>query len=111
MKISLKKFTLSRLLPAALAITSVTLLAKPGIHPHKHGTDILHLSIRKAMSNEGVLADAAGKVRLAQNVQGNANHHELDIIVTGLETNVTYQLLAQINDDTNLTEVASFDTD
>jgi len=110
MKISLKNSTLNRLLPAALAITiAAAVVAKPG--PHRHGTDILHLSIRKAMSNEGVLADAAGQISLKDNVQGNANHQELDIIVKGLETNSTYQLLALVNDDTNLTQVSSFDTD
>ena len=86
-------------------------MAKPGNHSHKHGTDILHLSIRANLSNQGVISNATGFVSLTENQQGNSHHQELDLFVKHLDTSSTYQLLAQVNDDTNLTSVGTFDTD
>src|SRR5690242_19222010 len=58
MKISPKTRTLNGLILVTLAIAAGGLVAKPGNHGHMHGTDILHLSIRENMSNEGVVSNA-----------------------------------------------------
>jgi hypothetical protein len=96
---------------ATALVSAATLIAKPGKGPHKHGTDILHLSLQATFANEGVESNATGRVSLMHNEQGNANHQELDITLKGLEADSTYDLLGLLNDDTNLTEIASFDTD
>jgi len=111
MKISSKSNVLRRLIVVTLAVTAGVLVAKPGNKPHKHGTDILHLSIRESLSNEGVVSNANGFVNLTENQQGNAHHQELDLLVKHLDANTTYQLVALVNDDTDGTAVGSFDTD
>ena len=90
-----------------LAFTS--LASKPPKPPMPSGgTDILHLSVRKAMANEGAPTNATGRVDLNQNQQGKANNQRLDIAAAKLETNTTYQLWAVLGDDTNFTYAASF---
>jgi hypothetical protein len=103
------KFSL--LLTGSLVVAAVALAADPLATQHKHGTDILHYFVRKAMSNTGVESAAAAKINARQNEQGNANNQNLDIFVTGLDTSTTYGLLALLNNDTNLTKVAEFTTD
>ncbi len=95
---------------AAAALAVSTLLAVPPV-VHKHGTDILHFFVRATMTNQGVEPGAGGSVNAKQNQQGKANNQRLDIVVKGLTTNTTYQLLALLNDDTNLTQVTDFTTD
>jgi hypothetical protein len=94
-----------------LALAAVTLAAKPPNVPHKHGTDILHFFVRKAMNNEGVVRGASGAVNARQNQQGHANNQTLDIAVKDLGSSTDYQLLALIDNDTNYTKVANFSTD
>jgi hypothetical protein len=77
----------------------------------KHGTDILHFFVRKAMTNEGVESNAVGRVDVKQNQQGNANNQKLNIFVQGLSSNTVYQLMALLDQDTNYTQVAEFNTD
>jgi hypothetical protein len=76
-----------------------------------HGTDILHLFVREGMTNTGVVTDASGLVRARQNEQGHANNQTLEIVAKGLDTNASYQLLAVVGDDTNLTLVTNFNSD
>src|SRR5258707_475188 len=86
-------------------------LATAGQVPASHGTDILHFSTLTAMTAQGGVSNATGSVDIRQNEQGNANHQDLVIKIKGLETNTTYQLLALVNEDTNLTQVTGFTTD
>src|SRR5215212_1812101 len=105
-----KKFLRAVGLPAAaLVAISTFVIASPG--SHGHGTDILHFSVRKSMSNEGVIPDASGRVEANQNKQGNANNQRLKIALQNLAANATYQLLAVVDDNTNYTQVAEFTSD
>lgn len=76
-----------------------------------HGTDILHFFVRKGLSNSGTVTNATGFVNARQNEQGRANNQTLDIVARGLDTNTTYQLMALVGDDTNLTWVTNVDSD
>src|SRR5689334_11226336 len=75
------------------------------------GTDILHLMVRKTMSNEGVDLNATGDVDAKLTQQGNSSNQKLDIRVGGLNTNDTYQLLAKVEDDTNFVQILNFSSD
>jgi hypothetical protein len=92
---------------AALGMAATTLLASSGLH----GTDILHLFSRKAMTNLGLEVKAMGSVDLRQNRQGSVDHQTLDIRVRGLGTNATYWLGALIDGGDSYTQVAEFTTD
>ena len=94
---------------ATVALFSFAVLAGEG--PKKHGKDILHLSIQKRMSNEGTLATASGKVDVHWDAEGNHDHQQVKLELKGLDTNGTYQLMALVDDDTNLTQVATFSPD
>jgi hypothetical protein len=97
---------------AALAITALT--AYSGPEPGKggnHGTDIIHLSVQVQMDNGGIVTNASGSARIDWHQQGNANHQALQVSLHGLDAEASYDLEAQLNDDTNLTSVVSFTTD
>jgi len=104
-----KKFLRVGLPAAALVAISTFVIATPG--SHRHGTDILHFSVRKSMINEGVIANASGRVEANQNTQGNANNQRLKITMQNLEAGGTYQLQALVDDGTNYTQVAEFSSD
>jgi hypothetical protein len=97
----MKRFTIILLIGAASG--GVTLLAS------QQGTDILHYSVTKSMSNDGVESNAIGSVKAHQNEQGHADNQQLNIAVSGLTASTTYELLA--NADTNLADGVSFTTD
>jgi len=86
------------------------LLTLPG-RAAANGTDILHFMVIEAMTNNGVEVDAGGVIAASQVKQGNANNQKLTIAVTGLATNAPYELVAAIDNDTNLTDITSFETD
>ena len=67
--------------------------------------------VRKDMSNPGVETNASGIIRARQNEQGKANNQTLEILAKGLDTNTSYQLMALVGDETNLTLVTNFNTD
>jgi hypothetical protein len=90
---------------AALTITSVV-----AVSGHRRGTDILHFAVRKSMTAENG-STASGHVDANQNKQGNANNQRLSILLKDLDTSGTYQLLARLDDDTNLTQVTEFQSD
>lgn len=82
----------------------------------RHGTDILHLSLRTAMinvaaTNGAVETNATGTVCASQDQQGNADVQKLKISVQDLETNAVYELLALVDDQTNLISVTNFTAD
>jgi len=91
-------------------LTAVLLLSAPTPAAAK-GTDIVHFTVIEAMTNNGVEPGAGGLVAASQKKQGNADNQTLDIVVTGLGTNTTYELMAVIDTDTNLTDIISFTTD
>lgn len=101
----------------ALAITALTADADDNHLDDKHGkdgfhgTDIIHLSIQTRMDNEGIVTNASGFARIDWNEQGNANHQDIQVNVRGLDADTDYQLAAQMDDDTNLTSVATLGTD
>src|SRR5215472_15932725 len=101
-KSSMKK-SIVVLLSAAGCITALAAAS--------HGTDILHFFVRKDMSNTGVETNASGTVRARQNEQGHANNQTLEVLAKGLETNTSYQLMALVGDETNLTLVTNFNSD
>src|ERR1051325_4355044 len=107
----MKRIVGSTVVAAAAAVAVFSLSAKPPAGPHGHGTDILHFSLRKTMNNEGAETNAAGTVNAKQNQQGKANNQKLDITLSSLGTNATYQLLALIDDDINLTAITNFTAD
>lgn len=100
---------------AALAISVLTAHSdsKPGKGGQggNHGTDIIHLSVQVQMDNGGIVTNASGSARIDWHQQGNANHQDLVVNVRGLDAQTSYDLEAQLNDDTNLTSVVSFTTD
>lgn len=75
------------------------------------GTDILHFTDMKAMTNNGVEPGADGLVVATQKKQGNANNQRLSIVVTGLTTNNPYELVVAFDSDTNLVDITPFTTD
>ena len=93
---------------ATLALT--TMLANPS-GDKRNGTDIFHLSLRATMSATGIEPSAGGKLIAAQNEQGKANNQKMDLTISGLGTNTTYELLAGINGNTNFTDVTPLTTD
>src|SRR5215469_2652707 len=97
----MKRLTIILLIGAASG--GITLLA------NQQGTDILHYSVTKSMSNDGVESNAVGSVKAHQNEQGHADNQQLNISVSGLTGGTTYELLA--NGDTNLADGVSFTTD
>jgi hypothetical protein len=77
----------------------------------RNGTDTLHVSLRKGMTNEGVEPGASGRVILNQNKQGSSNQQRLDIRLLGLSTNSTYYLFGALDDESELALVGNVDTD
>jgi len=106
MKMTMKSIKFTRVFTLILALAATASRAAD-----KDGTDILHFFTRTAMTNAGVITNASGSVDVRKNQQGNASHQDLAITVKGLDANTTYQLLALVNEDTNLTQVAGFTTD
>jgi len=80
-------------------------------HVNCHGTSILHFMEQTAMDGSDVESNAVGSITLKQNEQGHADNQQLTIKATSLQSNSTYELLASVRSDTNLTEVATFTTD
>jgi hypothetical protein len=89
---------------SALLLQSVA-LAKKG------GTSILHFMVRTTMVATNVEPSATGSIDAKLNQQGHADNQRLTIAVGHLDGNTTYQLWALLGDDTNLTEIADFETD
>ncbi len=76
-----------------------------------NGTDILHFSVIKTMTDNGIETNAGGVVVATQKEQGNANNQTLSIALTGLSENTPYELFAAIDNDTNVTDIMEFTTD
>lgn len=93
-----------------MALVAAMLFTIP-LHAFAGGTDILHFTATKAMTNAGVESNADGMVTASQKEQGKANNQKLTIVVTGLLTNTTYELVAAIDSDTNIMDITSFVTD
>jgi hypothetical protein len=96
-------------LAGSTTLAVAMLLASP-THAAANGTDILHFMVITAMTNTGVEPGADGAVVASQKKQGHADNQKLDIAVTGLGTNTTYELVAAIDTDTNLTDITPFVT-
>lgn len=101
----------TRLNLGILAIATVGLFLGQTTFGGKGGTSILHWMLRAAFVNTDVDTDAVGSVDAKLNQQGHADNQRLTINVGNLDSNATYTLSAFLGDDTNLTEVATFDTD
>jgi hypothetical protein len=87
----------------ALAVT-------PALCAPNHGSDVFHLDSRVVM-DAGVEPDAVGVVVASEKAQGKALKQELQIELTGLDTNGLYTLEALMGDDTNLVDIAVFAPD
>lgn len=96
---------------AVLALTVMHPQAANGGPKPKQPKDILHLHLKKEMTNTGVIAGASGQVDIHVDLDNkNKNKQDVHIKLTGLETNTTYQVAALLKDDTNLTQVTEFTT-
>jgi len=109
MKTSIHRHSFGLTVVAGLAIAACAMVT--AAEPKKHGTDILHLSIRERMVNGGVTADASGQAELKWDKQGHANHQEVHLHLKGLDSDTDYQLAASTNDGSNATPVLTFTTD
>jgi hypothetical protein len=94
------------------SIIGITALAFTGsiTAAYAGGTDVLHLTLQKTMTNEGLETNAAGTVILNQNAQGKANKQSLTAQATGLTPTNNYSLLAQLA-DLSIVDAADFTTD
>jgi hypothetical protein len=101
----------SKLISATVALALAVLLLQSVALAKKGGTSILHFMVRATMDATDADPDAAGSVNAKLNQQGHADNQRLTIAVNHLDSNTAYRLLALLGDDTNLTEVADFDTD
>jgi hypothetical protein len=90
---------------ATAAILPATAFAAPG------GTDITHFTVQTGMTNNGVEPDAKGMVSASQKTQGHADNETLTIALSGLSTNMTYELVAMYDSDTNAVDVGPFTPD
>jgi hypothetical protein len=87
---------------------ALSALADPG--PKNH--DLFNLSLQKNLHNEGALAGAKGQSEIHYDLHDNKDaHQDLHLHLKGLDAAGTYQLSAQVNGDTNLTQVVSFTPD
>lgn len=101
---------MTTVLAGSVALASAMFLATPaGAAPG--GTDILHFTVVKGMTNNGVEPGADGTVMASQKEQGHANNQRLQIMVSGLSTNTSYELVVAFDSDTNITDVGPFTTD
>jgi len=110
-KISAKPMNSIFLSAGALALAFTTLLTQATEKPHAPKKDILHLFMQERMANEGVIADAQGKVDIHENLQSKGKEQDIHINVSGLEANGAYLLTALIDGDTNSTSILEFSTD
>lgn len=94
-----------------LAIIGIGLFLGQTTFGGKGGTSILHWMLHATFVNTSADTDAVGSVDARLNQQGHADNQRLTISVGSLDSNATYTLSALLGDDTNLTEVATFDTD
>src|SRR3954468_8254235 len=97
------------LLTSVSALTFAICLAQP-LQSQAAGTDIFHYDATQSFTDTSDLP-AKGTVKLSANEQGKADNQKLDVTVTGLNTNAPYQLVAAVNDDSNLVSLADFVTD
>lgn len=88
----------------ATVVTCLTVSA----FAQNYGTDILHYQVRSVMTNDGVEPAAAGVVIATENKQGRANNEEVNIELTGLDTNTIYALMSLKDNSTNYENVAFF---
>jgi hypothetical protein len=91
---------------SAIALTFAALAAQA--NPHK---DILHLELKKKMTNEGVIANASGRVEIHENLESKGKKQDIHIELKELDANTSYQLLALSDGETNATSVLDFTTD
>lgn len=104
-------------LAGSVALAATLFLATPaGAAPG--GTDITHFTVITGMTNNltgstnnGAESNADGTVMATQKEQGHADNQKLSIKVTGLNTNTTYELVADFDSDTNMVDVGPFTTD
>src|ERR1043166_1526520 len=96
---------------AGFAFAAVMLVAEPSVMAKKGGTSILHFTTELTMAGTGIDTDAQGKITAEIKTQGNAEKQQLEINLTNLDPNTTYQLQALVGEDTNLIEVVDFETD
>ena len=101
-----KEFTIT-----VVALGLIMAAAQQPAVAKKGGTSILHFLVRTTLNSTGVDPDASGSVNAKQNAQGNADNQRLQLVVANLDASTTYKLLATSLDETNLLEVAEFDTD
>jgi len=93
----------------ALVVGIATLAVTPAFAA-KGGTDMLHYSIREALTDTGVEPGAAGTVSINESVQGNANSQKLDVNATGLTADTDYDIVVNVN-GTGSVNLGTFTTD
>jgi len=100
---------------ALISLLSFGLASLPtatGAEPHKGGTDILHLTLKTSITNDGATSAANGSVRLKFRQQGHSTVQGLELNVSSLDnTTLTYLLLASTVDDPVLRPAAVIQPD
>jgi hypothetical protein len=100
-----------KLITTIVTLVLAVLLVQSAAVAKKGGTSILHFMVRATLTATDVSPNATGSVDAKLNQQGRADNQRLTIAVDHLDASASYHLLALLGDDTNLTEIADFDTD
>ncbi len=110
--------TLTRKAMKTLNIWRLTIGLAVGVVFSPHGAGAgpatnsrVRFSVETTMVNTGVTPRASGLIEVTLNRKGIANNQRLLIMLTRLDFNTTYQLIAFLGDDTNATSLATFTTD
>jgi len=71
------------------------------------GTSVMHYMTRNALVATEAGSNVDGWLHLQHNEQGHSSKQSLRLLVTGLETNVLYNLIGVVRDDTNAVRVGT----
>jgi hypothetical protein len=105
------KFIQTSILVGAFAVFAPAVLQAQGSPSHHRGTDILHLSLSKSVTNDTVASGANGTVSLKYRKQGHSTVQSLDLSVSGLDAQTSYVLLSSTVSDSTLVPGAVLQTD
>jgi hypothetical protein len=93
----------------SLLVGGVTVLAVTTAFAARQGTEVIHYSVRVAMTNDGVEPGASGSVQATEAIAGNADQQTLSVTAKGLTPGTGYSLLATSNGTP--TDLDDFTTD
>ncbi len=113
-KTSVNKNKTSNIWKLAFGLLLVAVLSPPSLFAEP---SVVDFSSQTTMMNTGIEAgdgfgiiDASGLVKVKLVSQGNVNTETLNILLTHLNPNTTYHLVALLGDDTNAVSITNFTT-